>query len=401
MTPHPGPRSVCTVESAAERPGAGTSLYVHVPFCVVKCGYCDFNSFVVEDETVHDVFLRALDAELARSWRDGRPVSVFIGGGTPSLLAPERLQRLMAVIGSHVPLRECAEVTMEANPESLTQEKAAIALAGGVTRMSMGVQTFHPHHLRFLDRAHSAERAEEAFAALRAAGCVNASIDLMFGIPGESPAEWQQDLERALALQPDHLSCYNLTFEPGTRLHHEQEHGRVAANDEEVDRTMFLFTRERLAAAGYDAYEVSNFAGRGGPCRHNDHYWLQGDYVGVGPGASSHRQGVRCTNLKPVETWARAALAGLPAAGTAETLRPMQRASEAIWLGLRRRLGVDLLAIERRLGVPVVAHFAALRQRHVQAGWLVAEGETLRLTPAGLLVADRVTGDYLLAGIAD
>src|SRR5436190_472138 len=195
-----------------------TSLYVHVPFCVVKCGYCDFNSYVVEDRAVHDVFLDALAAELRQQWRHGVPSSVFIGGGTPSLLDPARFQRLLALLAEHVPLRECAEVSMEANPESLTLEKVQLARSFGVNRMSIGVQSFHAHHLRFLDRAHSAERAEAAFALLREGGCANASLDLMFGIPGETLDEWHRDLERALALQPDHVSCYNLTFEPGTRL---------------------------------------------------------------------------------------------------------------------------------------------------------------------------------------
>ena len=387
-----------TAAAAAAPPGTGTSLYVHVPFCVVKCGYCDFNSYVEDDLAVHDVFLDALAAELRREWRSGPPVSVFVGGGTPSLLDPVRFERLFALLGQHVPLAECAEVTMEANPESLTAEKAAIARAHGVGRFSVGVQTFHAHHLRFLDRAHSAERAEAAVAALRAAGATNVSVDLMFGIPGETLAEWQADLERALALQPDHLSCYNLTFEPGTRLHRDLQQGRVAPNDEETDRAMFLHTRERLAAAGFDAYEVSNFAGRGGPCRHNDHYWLQGDYVGVGPGAASHRAGVRATNLKPVEAWARAVLAETPASGSAETLHPVQRASEAIWLGLRRTDGVDLDHVSARLGLDVVARFAPIVARHRERGWLEGDGARVRLTPAGLLLADRVGGEYLGAG---
>lgn len=382
-------------------PAAGTSLYVHVPFCVVKCGYCDFNSYVVADRTVHDVFLDALDAELAASWRGEAPTSVFVGGGTPTLLDPPRFRRLFEILGRRVPLRDCAEVTVEANPESVTPEKAAIARAAGVSRMSMGVQTFHAHHLRFLDRAHAADRAEQAFAELRAAGFDNVSVDLMFGIPGETADEWAADLERALALRPDHLSCYNLTFEPGTKLHHAMEQGRVQPNDDEVDRAMFLHTRSRLADAGFDAYEISNFAGRGGPCRHNDHYWRQGDYVGIGPGASSHRQGVRWTNLKPVEAWAKAALAGVPAAGSAETLRPRQRAAEAIWLGLRRRDGVDFAAIGQRLGVDVEAAFGAIRDRQAAEGAVVRDGDAVRLSAEGLLFADRLSGDYLGAGLAD
>ena len=401
MTARGAFRNVCTVRATSHETGTGTSLYVHVPFCVVKCGYCDFNSYVVEDRTVHDVFLDALDAELRREWRFGAPVSVFVGGGTPSLLDDARFARLFDVLRRHVDLDACPEVSMEANPESLTRAKAERALAAGVNRMSMGVQSFQARHLRFLDRAHSAERAEAAFAELRAAGATNVSIDLMFGVPGETLDEWQDDLERALALQPDHLSCYNLTFEPGTKLHHELQHGRVAPNDEEVDRAMFLHTRQRLQQAGFEAYEISNFAGRGGPCRHNDHYWLQGDYVGVGPGASSHRAGVRCTTSKPVEAWAKAALAGVTAAATAETLRPWQRAAEAIWLGLRRRDGVDLAAIEARLRLPVRTRFAAQLEQHVRAGWLAFDGTRAQLTADGLLLADRVSGDYLGAGGAD
>lgn len=163
---------------------------------------------------------------------------------------------------------------------------------------------------------------------------------------------------------------------------------------------MFLHTRERLAQAGFSAYEVSNFAGRGGPCHHNDHYWLQGDYVGVGPGASSHRAGVRCTNLKPVEAWANAALAGLPCAGSAETLRPLQRAAEAVWLGIRRTSGVDLVAIEQRLGMPLLGLFEPILASQLEAGWVAFDGRTLRLTPDGLLMADRVGGDFLAVGVA-
>lgn len=373
---------------------------MHVPFCVVKCGYCDFNSYVVEDRALHDRFLDALEAELRRSWRGDPPVSVFFGGGTPSLLEPERLARLFAIVGRHVDLHGCAEVTMEANPESLTTEKAAVARAAGVSRLSIGVQTFDGRWLRFLDRAHDAERAEAAFAAAREAGFDNVSIDLMFGIPGQTLGEWQSDLERALRLGPDHLSCYNLTFEAGTRLHRDLQRGRVAPNEQEVDRAMFEHTRSRLAAAGFVAYEISNFAGRGGRCRHNDHYWLQGDYVGVGPGASSHHRGVRTTDIKALDAWADAALSGLPCTGSAETLRPLQRAAEALWLGIRRTDGVDLAGIERRLDLPLRHAFGSTIERHRRNGWIATDGSRLSLFGEGLLLADRVGGDYLAIGVA-
>jgi oxygen-independent coproporphyrinogen-3 oxidase len=369
---------------------------VHVPFCVVKCGYCDFNSYVVDDRREHDRFLEALAAELRRKWRHGSPVSVFLGGGTPSLLDADRLGRLLTIVGEHVSLADCAEVTMEANPESFSVEKARIARAAGVSRLSIGVQTFHAHHLRFLDRAHDAERAEAAVAAARAGGFANVSIDLMFGIPGETLAEWQQDLERALRLGPDHLSCYNLTFEPGTRLFRDLQQGVTAPNEQEVDRAMFEHTRERLGAAGFEAYEISNFAGRGGRCRHNDHYWVQGDYVGVGPGASSHARGWRTTNLKALEPWADAALRGLPGTASAEVLRPWQRAGEALWLGIRRAGGVDVAALEARLELPVRSRLAPVLDRH--RGLVDFDGAVLRLVGEGLMFADRVGADLLAVG---
>ena len=381
--------------------GSGTSLYVHVPFCVVKCGYCDFNSYVVEEEAAHDRFLDALEAELQRRWYGQPPVSVFFGGGTPSLLSPKRLERLFSIVAASVDVADCAEVSMEANPESFTLEKAHIARAGGVNRISIGTQTFHAHHLRFLDRAHDAEGAEAAFAAARAAGFDNVSIDLMFGIPGETLEEWQSDLARALQLGTDHLSCYNLTFEPGTRLQRDRQQGKTGPNDQELDRAMFEWTRSRLSDASFDAYEVSNFAGSGGPCRHNDHYWLQGDYVGVGPGACSHHNGIRVTNIKPLEQWASAALAGLPPTASAETLRPLQRAAEALWLGIRRTSGVDLDSIQKRLQLDIRAAFEPLFVRQQRDQMVAYNGSSLRLVGEGLLLADQVGGDYLAVAIND
>lgn len=380
---------------ASTQPGEGTSLYVHVPFCVVKCGYCDFNSYVVDDRTVVDRFLDALEAELAQAQLPRVPVSVFVGGGTPTHLELPQFERLFAILGARVDLHACAEVSMEANPESVTREKAALARAAGVRRFSMGVQSFHDRHLRFLDRAHDAARVRAAVEALRDGGAETLSLDLIFSVPGQTLAEWEADLQQALALQPEHLSCYNLTYEPGTRLHRDLQQGRFEPNDEELDRAMFLRTREVLGAAGYRAYEISNFAGRGGPCRHNDHYWLQGDYVGVGPGAASHRNGTRTTNLKPVEAWAKAVLGGRTGAGSAETLSPRQRAGEALWLGIRRARGIDLAAVGARLGIDVARQFAPTVDGLVRDGLLRQEGTRIVLTDAGLLLGDRVGASFL------
>jgi oxygen-independent coproporphyrinogen-3 oxidase len=366
-----------------------------VPFCVVKCGYCDFNSFAAEDDAAHDQYLTALAAELRLSLLPSQPYSVFFGGGTPSLLDPSRLRRLFDAVQEHLDLRQCREVTMEANPESLSGEKVRVALAAGITRISIGAQSFDPRRLRFLDRAHDGARTAAAVAEARAANCTNLSLDMMFGLPGQTLDEWREDLEKALDLGPDHLSCYHLTYEPGTRLHRDRKLGRIPANDDDVDRELFEWTRVRLQEAGFHAYEISNFAGRGGPCLHNDHYWLQGDYVGVGPGACGHRSGIRTTNLKPLDAWGDTVLAGQLPVASAEVLTPLQRAGEAIWLGLRRHEGVDLAQVEERIGLPVRERFAHVVQRQA-AGRLVEHiGDRIRLTDQGIRWADQVGFDYL------
>lgn len=392
----PSASSAAPTPSRAGSSGSPPSLYVHVPFCVVKCGYCDFNSFTAEGEAPLDRFLAALAVELARTPLAAPPLTVFLGGGTPSYLDPPRLARLFEILARHVDLHACAEVTMEANPESISTEKAAIALAAGVRRFSMGAQSFDDRFLRLLDRAHDATRIERAVGELRAAGVDNLSLDLIFALPEQTLAQWEQDLERALVLEPDHLSCYSLTFEPGTRFTRDLRQGKLRASEEDVDAAMFRHTRTRLQAAGFDAYEVSNFAGRGGPCLHNDHYWLQGDYVGVGPGAASHRDGVRWTNLKPLEAWAGALERGLPPVGEAETLGPRQRAAEALWLGLRRRLGVPFAPIAQRTGIDPGHEFRAVLAEFVGDG-LATTDDALVLTDAGLLVADAIGARILTA----
>ncbi|MDP6930752.1 MAG: radical SAM family heme chaperone HemW [Planctomycetota bacterium] len=373
----------------------GVSLYVHVPFCVVKCGYCDFNSYETPDRSVLDTYLDALSLELDMAAVPEHPPSIFIGGGTPTFLGEKQLERLFAILADHADLPACEEITIEANPESVTLAKAQIARAGGANRASIGAQSFSKQRLAFLDRAHSVERIAEAFAEMREGGFDNLNLDMIFGIPDQTTGDWEKELEQALSLRPDHLSCYSLTYEPGTRLTRDLNKGRVVPNSEDVDRAMFLHTRKRTSEAGFEAYEVSNFAGRGGPCRHNDHYWQQGDYVGVGPGAASHHQGVRTTNLKLLEPWMDALGQGQPATAETETLDPRQRAAEAIWLGLRRRDGVDMDRLDQFLGGPVRNWFAAELDQLAADELIGFAGPSLTLTERGLLFADLV-GERIL-----
>lgn len=372
-----------------------SSLYVHVPFCVVKCGYCDFNSYAIEDGEVHDRFLDALRAELELRRVTGRPVSLFVGGGTPTHLSPSRFERLWKILHERVDLDPNVEVTVECNPESLSAEKARIARAGGANRASVGAQSFHEKFLRRLDRAHDAISIRRGVEALRSAGFENVSIDLIHSLPEQTIEEWMEDLDCAIELQPDHISCYSLTLEKGTRFYKDWERGDLQAVDEDVDREMFLRTRDRLGEAGYSAYEISNFAGRGGACRHNDHYWRQGDYVGVGPGASSHQRGWRSTNLKPIDSWAHSIERGLPPTGEAEILTTSRRLGEAMWLGLRRRDGVDLAELSSRLGVDAQAALGEAIGKLCQGGWVERAESAVRLTERGVVVADAIGSSFL------
>lgn len=377
-----------------------SSLYVHVPFCAVKCGYCDFTSYVPEDSGALDAYLEGLRTELDLRHPAAPPPTIFLGGGTPTYLDPPRLRQLLEIVDRVAPLHGCVEVTMEANPESVTEEKLRLARRLGVNRLSLGAQSFDDRRLAFLDRPHDAAAIERAVAAARAAGFDNVSLDLIFGLPGQTLDDWRCDLEHALVLGPDHLSCYALTFEPGTRFTRLVRRGDLDPPSDEIQRDMLLFTRERLGAAGFTAYEISNFAGRGGPCLHNDRYWQQADYVGVGPGAASHRAGVRSTNLKALGAWLDRLRRGTPPVAETETLTPLQRAAEALWLGLRRSEGVDLTALSARLGFDVPARFAGVLEDLVRDGLIDRTATHIRCTPQGVLFADEAGARFLAAAAA-
>ena len=263
------------------------SLYLHVPFCTVKCAYCDFNSYAGL-EGLTPAWERALVEELRR-WAPvvaERPVpTVFFGGGTPSLLAGESVARILNGIRDLYALEAEAEITLEANPESVRAERLAAYRAAGVNRVSVGVQSLDAEELHFLDRLHSAAQARTAVALVQEAGFGNVSVDLIYGLPGQSMDTWQRTLEGVLTWGVQHLSCYALTVEEGTPLASRVAHGEVASPDADVAAAMSEWTEQRLEAAGFGQYEISNYARPGFEARHNLVYWRQGEYVGVGPGA--------------------------------------------------------------------------------------------------------------------
>ncbi len=353
------------------------SVYVHAPFCVRRCFYCDF---AVQVRRTGDTegWLEALGGELAVVDAEGLLVpeasldTLYVGGGTPSLLGPSAMSGLAEVIGTDRLRGPELEWTSEANPESLTPEVARGWRAAGVNRLSLGVQTFHEPALRWMGRMHGPEGALAAVHAARSAGIDNLSVDLIFGLPGHLGRDWKEDLERALALDVPHVSLYGLTVEAGTPLGRAVREGREPAVDEERYREEYLLAAETLAGAGYEHYEVSNFGRPGAASRHNRAYWSGAAYLGLGNGAHSYAPPVRRWNLRGWEEYAQRARTGSSPEEGREALDAAALRLERIWLGLRMAEGLALAD----LGTAA----AELAETWTRSGWASLEGGTVRLT---------------------
>jgi oxygen-independent coproporphyrinogen-3 oxidase len=382
----------------AEVGRAPFGIYLHVPFCRTRCGYCDFNTYTAQElpgvsqSTYVDVALAEL--RLARHvLGDSAPEvqTVFVGGGTPSLLPAEHLAVLVREIDELFGLAPGAEVTTEANPETVTEPFFARLREAGFTRVSLGMQSAVEHVLEVLDRQHTPGRAAEAVADARAAGFEHVNLDLIYGAPGESDEDWQTSLDAAVAAGPDHISAYSLVVEPGTALGRRVARGEVAPPDDDVLADRYAAADAALGAAGYGWYEVSNWARTpAGQCRHNLLYWSSGDWWGVGPGAHSHVAGVRWWNVKHPAAYAQRLDAGQTPAAAREVLDPQQQRTERVLLGIRLRAGLPLQDIPaaRRGEVGSMVDYGLLDREAYHAGRAV-------LTLRGRLLADGVVRDLV------
>ncbi len=377
----------------APRPRA---VYVHVPFCRTLCGYCDFYSVVPRAGAAGplvDALLRELDLRQARTPIEAE--TIFVGGGTPTVLPPGELGRLLRRLRALAQTNGPLEFTVEANPATVTPETAETLAAAGVNRVSIGAQSFDPADLRVLERTHAPPEVAQTVTACRQAGLDDINLDLIFAIPGQTPGRWRANLAAALALEPTHLSCYSLTYEPGTRLHEQLEAGRVQRLDADLDAAMYETAIDVLAEAGLEQYEISNFARPGRRCRHNLVYWHNEPYLGIGPSAAGFVDGVRYKNAADVAGYVRALEAGrLPAARREKRDRDAQ-ARESAMLGLRLIDGLDRRAFAERFGRDPTAYFAHAVARNVERGLLTVTADKVRLTRAGLLLADTVVADFL------
>ncbi|MCE7795939.1 radical SAM family heme chaperone HemW [Sphingobium sufflavum] len=371
------------------------ALYVHWPFCVSKCPYCDFNSHVrdhVDQAAWRDALLADMAHEAART--GGGPLSsIFFGGGTPSLMPPATIAAVIEGAARHWDFAPDIEITMEANPNSAEAARFADVAAAGVNRVSLGVQSLHDEALKFLGRAHGADeglRAVELAQALFG----RVSFDLIYALPGQSEADWDADLTRALAMGTGHLSLYQLTIEPGTRFETMVRKGDFIPADPDHGATLYELTRDRTVAAGIPAYEVSNHARPGEESRHNLIYWRYGDYLGIGPGAHGRVNAHATRRHRKPENWMAALAAQGHGLEEESALAPDERMTEALMMGLRLAEGVDLSDLQARLGTAAPINRRAAERLAAQ-GLLRLDGARLAVTGEGMLLLDGILAELL------
>jgi oxygen-independent coproporphyrinogen-3 oxidase len=382
------------------------ALYVHIPFCTAKCTYCDFNSYAGQDSLMAPYTEAvAKEAELWSRHLEGRQAAtVFFGGGTPSLLPLPEMSVIVEALRGCFDIVPSAEVTLEANPGTVDAAHLAGLRALGFNRISFGVQSFHGEELRTLERIHDAEEVDQAYAWAREAGFENVNLDLIYGLAGQSLEGWQVNLERALAMGPEHLSLYALTLEDGTPLTRNVERGRSAGPDLDLQADMFEWSVERMKRSGYAHYEVSNWARPGRECRHNLVYWRNGDWLGLGAGAHSHLLDQRFAGAASPSRYialvgeseaAADPFDGLRHVGMREPADTAREMSETAFLALRLREGLDIAAFERRFGVDFEAVFGdALRETQELGLTEVADGR-LRLRDEAVLLGDEAFVRFL------
>ncbi len=368
--------------------------YVHIPFCVRKCAYCDFNSYSGYTDAHIERYVRALTQEIRQAVSKSNPVdTIFFGGGTPTAIPASDEAALLRAVLETLPVTPDAEITTEANPGTMDTAHLEVLRAAGFNRISFGVQSFDAGLLKTLDRIHSADEARNAVKAARAAGFENVSVDLMFALPRQTLGQWRDSLEQALELGTDHLSLYSLIVEEGTGFWTLREKGRLPLPDEDTAAEMFQMAIDAAQSAGLRQYEISNFARPGRECRHNLHYWRNEPYHGFGCGAVAYQNGARRMNLKSPAKYAEAVERSLDLMLSTETLTPDETLAETMMLGLRLTSeGVDCARVARRFGPgnDPRERFARDIETFTRRGLLELSGDNLRLTPQGVFLASEV-----------
>ena len=372
-------------------------LYIHIPFCRSKCDYCDFYSLVGREDRM-DAYQKALLAHLAETAPSARGYqvdTVYFGGGTPSFYGEKRLRELLKAIKKRYAMAPDAEITLEANPDSVNLKMLTHLRRAGFNRISLGVQSACDRELESLHRPHTFQQAKTAVEWARKAKLKNLSLDLIYGLPGQTMEAWKDTVEEVLALNPEHLSCYGLKVEEGTPLAGRVERGeRLPSDDNQAD--MYLWTVDRLSAAGYHQYEISNFAKKGKESRHNLRYWLMREYIGFGPGAHSDFGGRRYSFLRDLDGYVDGVLKGGRIIDESDLIPQRERGGEYLMLGLRTSRGIEEWEYRRQYFMnfdPLEAKLELYEAR----GWAERKDRRWRLTPKGFLVSNQLIGELLEA----
>jgi oxygen-independent coproporphyrinogen-3 oxidase len=370
-----------------------TAAYVHVPFCRHRCGYCNFTLVAGRDDLI-DSFLNAIERELAtvdaRYWLQ----TLYFGGGTPTHLPAEKLARLFKTVANTFDLMPGREITVEANPLDLDAARIALLKEFSVTRLSLGVQSLNDAKLAILERDHRRQEVLQSIQAAKRLQC-DLSIDLIYGAPGETLDQWRDDLRQAIAAEPEHISIYGLTIEQGSAFYGRQRRGQLATAPEGVEVEMYEAAIDALSAAGYEHYEVSNFAAPGHRSRHNETYWRGQSYFAFGPGAARYVAGVRSMNHRSTTTYIARMLAGASPVAETEKLSPEDRARERLVFGLRMLEGIDAESFADETGFRIEELIGDQLQALLHQGLLRWSGAQLQLTRAGLLVSDSIWPNFL------
>ncbi len=369
-------------------------LYVHIPFCSAICNYCNFNRGLF-DEALKQQYVRALQQAIARQG-DGSPAdTIYFGGGTPSLLEPSEIGAIIEECRRAFQVTRDAEITMEANPETVTPERLAGFRAAGVNRLSYGVQSFRDEELQRLSRLHSASRAGDAFAMARAAGFDNISLDLMMWLPQQTVGQWLESVDALIALGPEHASLYILELYPNAPLRDTMARAQWSLAPDDDAAEMYLQAMARLDAAGYEQYEISNVARPGRESRHNLKYWTDGEWLGFGCGAHSTRRAVRWKNLSSTTEYIAAVVSGGQTAVDRRELTEREALEEALFTGLRLVGGVDVDTVRTRYRADIWTLYGEGLERFREAGLLIYDGRLLRLSRAGMLLANEIMSEFV------
>ena len=375
--------------------GNHLGIYIHIPFCRSKCDYCDFYSLAGHEDRM-DAYQKALLThikETARHAKGYQVDTIYFGGGTPSFYGEKRLRELLSALRRQFSLCKSLEITVECNPDSVDGKSLSHLRRAGVNRISLGMQSADNDQLSALHRPHTVQQAEQAVAAVRKAKFQNLSLDLIYGLPGQDLDSWKGTLERAIALNPEHLSCYGLKVEEGTPLAARVSRGECLPDDD-AQADMYLWTVERLAQAGYRQYEISNFSKPGRESRHNLKYWLGREYIGFGPGAHSDFGGRRYSFVRNLEDYISGILTGGPIVEESEVIPPRERSGEYLMLRLRTARGIEEWEYRREFFLnfdPIEAKLAEYEHR----GWATRIDHRWRLTPEGFLLSNQLIGELL------